>query len=64
MKYRTNAAEAENEINKLMRDQSSIPIKWHYLGQEIKPIVLETTLDEVPLYMDTESYLRPGYSHD
>lgn len=64
MKYKTNARKAEEKINELMKWNSNIPISWSYLEGRIETIILETTIEELPLYLNLENYLRPGYSCD
>ncbi len=61
MKYKTNATKAKEHVREILKENSVVPISLQYLNGEIETIVLDTTYDELSLYLSNDNYLRPGY---
>ncbi len=61
MKYKTNAAMAEEYVNRETNKLADIPQPWRYLDMNMSLIILESTIDEIVQYRSLEPYLRPGY---
>lgn len=62
MRLKTNAQIASEKIDEMMREHVALPISWQYLSGGLElPIILETTFDEIILYLNNDNYMRPGY---